>query len=192
MNVLHWNTPQGIFCALPSIAFLSVAILNCWGLRKQNCFWSCMFIRNSWLWKHHWLGWFKFVWIFQVIKHRLRIDGYWDFLNFPNTLAVIYRCKGTWYLQPIYACRQSSFCFWKLLQLNYHMANESSTLRIHQPLDNSVRAQISTVIWLQSFCFRFVFSSWFNVQWISIINLVLVSQAISIDLSWGIEEVYEE
>lgn len=26
----------------------------------------------------------------------------------------------------------------KLLQLNYHMANESSTLRVHQPLDNSV------------------------------------------------------
>ena len=79
--------------------------------------------------------------------------------------AYIYTWTGKVLFVPKHFC--NSNIIWQM----------SLPLRIHQLPNGSVSAQTSTVICLQSSCFRFVL---INVQWISIINLVFMSQAISI------------
>lgn len=90
------------------------------------------------------------MWGYMLLSDCIR--GQIKFFLFPNTSATHY-CMA-------------NLCWWVF-----------SHSEIHQPLNGSIWAQIGPVIWLQSFASGL---SWFNIHWISIINLVLVSEAISI------------
>lgn len=71
MNVLPSNTPQGILHSLPITAFVSADNSTSSLLRKQNCYWSCMFIRNGWSWRTP-VAWMiqTYLDILQVITHK--------------------------------------------------------------------------------------------------------------------------
>lgn len=80
MNVLPSNTPQGILHSLPIMAFVSTDNSTSWLLRKQNSYWSCMFMRRSWSWSG-----FSDSDLAGYFTHNytpMRIDDCWDFFWF--------------------------------------------------------------------------------------------------------------